>query len=409
MTTAAPLSTLVRERRDLPPPALRRALREAAHVSLDEIAQENIIARYAGKPSAASKKAAAEAKALEKQAKALRAKAAAEAKKGSGFAAEYSRGAAELEKKAAAARRRAQKGAGVPLPKPKRAPLVGQGPLRPGETRKPASYTGAAPPRGRAAAPVGPPAPAGPRGATTGGALSPLASGGTTAGGGSSAAPGFDAPGAPADPAAIDQMARDLYSHMEWALNDGELGPLLRQATAEGWDENRLKGAVFKTNWFRTHGTAKIQSEVRKQADEYLVTLTDDDAKRWSMQIITGEVQPVEFTSWAKEMAKSRYGGLSGAIDRGVTVRQYASQYLADAANVLEVPVESLNLKEAKWMRAIEGEVDPKTKERVPMSRADWERTLKTDSIYGYDFTKGARTEASLFASKLAETFGAVG
>lgn len=47
MTTAAPLSTLVRERRDLPPPALRRALREAAHVSLDEIAQEIGVTRQA--------------------------------------------------------------------------------------------------------------------------------------------------------------------------------------------------------------------------------------------------------------------------------------------------------------------------------------------------------------------------
>ncbi len=41
------------------------------------------------------------------------------------------------------------------------------------------------------------------------------------------------------------------------------------------------------------------------------------------------------------------------------------------------------------------------------MSLSDWQRTLKTDTSYGYDKTQGARSEAADLTSKLASLFGA--
>ena len=42
---SVPLLQLVRERRELPPPALRRALREAATVSLEEVGEQLGVSR----------------------------------------------------------------------------------------------------------------------------------------------------------------------------------------------------------------------------------------------------------------------------------------------------------------------------------------------------------------------------
>lgn len=223
-----------------------------------------------------------------------------------------------------------------------------------------------------------------------------------------STAPAGVAPAAPtASNADIETTARNLYGHMAWALDEPELGKVLRQAAAEGWDPARLKGAVFATNWFKTHGTHKVATAIKEQADAYLVPMDDQSRRNWAMKVITGEVQPTEMNQYLKEQSKSMFPHLAGAIDRGVTVKDYASPYRAIAAQTLELPPEQINLNEPRWRRALDGQVNPQTNERAPMSLADWEKTLKTSSEYGYDFTKGARAEAAAFAAKLQETFGA--
>lgn len=243
---------------------------------------------------------------------------------------------------------------------------------------------------------------------TTRAPAAPASPGATTAPPfGSVASGGGVAPTTTAPAGDIEEQARNTYGYLRWALDDPELGKVLRQAAAEGWDESRLKGAVFATNWFRTHGTHKVATQLKEQVDAYLVPMDDQSRRNFAFKIITGELQPTELNQYLKEQSKSMFPHLAAAIDRGVTVRDYASPYRAIAAQTLELPAEAINLNDPKWRRALDGQVDPKTNERAPMSLAEWEKTLKTDSTYGWDFTKGARAEAAAFIAKLEETFGA--
>jgi hypothetical protein len=58
-----------------------------------------------------------------------------------------------------------------------------------------------------------------------------------------------------------DALALKQYPQMGWALSDPELGPILRQAAAEGWDANRLQGAIYGTNWWKQSNEAQRQWE----------------------------------------------------------------------------------------------------------------------------------------------------
>ena len=55
----------------------------------------------------------------------------------------------------------------------------------------------------------------------------------------------------------VDQLIRQRYPQMAWALEHPELGPLLRRGIAEGWDAPRLQGELLKTTWFQTTSEAE--------------------------------------------------------------------------------------------------------------------------------------------------------
>lgn len=218
-------------------------------------------------------------------------------------------------------------------------------------------------------------------------------------------------PAVPAPATGGSDLARQTYGYMAWALDDAELGPLLTKAATEGWDENRLRGALYATNWFKQHGTAKVAAQLKEQADAFLVPMDEASRKAWAMKVTTGQVQPTEYLDFLRTQAKSMFGSnaaLMQAIDRGVTVTEWASPYRAMAANTLELAPEAIDLSEARWRRALDGGKDEKG-QPTTMSLSDWERTLKQDASYGWDRTKQARQQAAQFATSLSQMFGRIG
>lgn len=62
-------------------------------------------------------------------------------------------------------------------------------------------------------------------------------------------------------------LAAQLYPQYAWALNDPELGPILRQAAAEGWDSARLQGAIYGTGWWRNNSNTMRAATLLEQTD----------------------------------------------------------------------------------------------------------------------------------------------
>ena len=150
-----------------------------------------------------------------------------------------------------------------------------------------------------------------------------------------------------------------------------------------------------------------IADQLKQVASEYLVPISDQVIQQWGQNIASGQVDLNGFTSYMKEQAKSLFPGLTAAIDSGQTVKQYTDPYRQKAAQVLEINPDSIDFSQPQWEKALQ-QIDPKTGERVSMSLSDWGMELRSNPLYGYSKTQGAKTQAYDSVLNLATRLGAI-
>jgi hypothetical protein len=136
---------------------------------------------------------------------------------------------------------------------------------------------------------------------------------------------------------------------------------------------------------------------IRKFASDYGVVIPDADVRGYAMQYLKdGKLDFI--TEKLKNISKATYPVLAPFIDQGVNPREIASQYMAKKAQILEVPVESLNVFDKDIARAISGQ----TLETL----GDFENRMRQSPLWQY--TKNAKEKAASFANNILSRFGMV-
>lgn len=102
----------------------------------------------------------------------------------------------------------------------------------------------------------------------------------------------------------------------------------------------------------------------------------------------------------AQRAAKATYFHLSDQIDSGLTLEDIFSPYQDLAARVLEKSPNEISLNDPLFTAAF-GD-----KQNGQPTLADWERMLKSDQRYGYQYTATANRDATNLALTIAKTFG---
>ena len=150
-------------------------------------------------------------------------------------------------------------------------------------------------------------------------------------------------------------------------------------------------------------GTASlIQDQLATAAYNYGLTL---DNRILQQKTGEGLGQGERWQEWLqgqeeffREQAKLMYPNASGLLDR-YTLRQIAEPYLNEAANLLGVSLESMDLADTKWTGFLNGA-------NGVMSKDEWLRVVKTDPKYGWDKTTKARQEYTEIGDELLSAFG---
>lgn len=217
---------------------------------------------------------------------------------------------------------------------------------------------------------------------------------------------------------ATRQVVDDLQTSLGIQLNQaGGLGSqyvqFINQAVSQGWTPDQIKyhmisGTMLQSSQNVGGDLGNAAAQVKKEFDDYGVPLSDQAVMGWANKLLSGAVDASAITGYAQEQAKSLFPGLSDAISRGISVRQYAAPYLQIAQQELGVDPTTVKLTDPKWMAAL-NQVDPATGQRVSMNLSDWTTKVRTDTTYGYDKTNQASTQAADFASRLAQMMGATG
>jgi len=195
-------------------------------------------------------------------------------------------------------------------------------------------------------------------------------------------------------------------------LDPQTLAQLVENSFLFGWSEAQNTDAIVNHVSFgpTTGGLAAGALQTVKSLErEYAFPITDSERNAWAKKFLTGEATEETLRADAIERAKSLYDptgtGLSKALDAGQTIRSLAGGYIQIAARNLEIDPETIDLIEPKWSRPLM-QVDPKTNERVQMSLADWDQTIKTDEQYGWKNTKQANDQADSLVLSLLRSFG---
>ena len=136
---------------------------------------------------------------------------------------------------------------------------------------------------------------------------------------------------------------------------------------------------------------------IRKFANDYGIVIPDADVRGYAMQYLKdGKLDFI--TEKLKNISKATYPVLAPFIDQGVNPREIASQYMAKKAQILEVPLESLNVFDKDIARAIGGQ----TLETL----GDFENRMRQSPLW--QFTKNAAEKGANLANNILSRFGMV-
>lgn len=220
------------------------------------------------------------------------------------------------------------------------------------------------------------------------------------------------------DPASASQRATDTKQLLQDAMaatgvqlsNDGGLGSqqfqFFAKAVQQGWDAARIRYELLAIGGGHGGDVAAQATTVKGLANDYGVPLSDAATMDWATKLAQGAITTDSVRGYLVEQAKSLFPALAGALDRGITVRQYVDPYLQIAQQELGINPATVSLTDQKWMTAL-NQVDPKTGQRVSMSLDDWLKKIRTDPAYGYDTTSKGRQDATQLATTLQAKFGA--
>lgn len=190
-------------------------------------------------------------------------------------------------------------------------------------------------------------------------------------------------------------------------LDPTRLQELATDSVRFGWSGQQLRDAV--TADFDYQGgegglAGQSNRQIKELAGQYLVPLSDSAIDRWTEQIVIGAADEESFRAYLTEQAKSLFPGMAAALDKGITVAQYADPYKQIAARELEVAPETIDLNDPRYRKMLD-QVDSKGN-RTAMTLSSASEYLR--SLPEWQQTRGANEKAASLTENILKQFGAI-
>lgn len=201
------------------------------------------------------------------------------------------------------------------------------------------------------------------------------------------------------------QLLRSRTLTLGIGVEDDRLDRITRLSLQLGWTDTQINQALAAEFDYQDVKNSRMAGDMKSMARDYGITLSDVTVERWGREVIAGRTNPDEYKDYLTEQARQWYPTIAGALDRGLTVREYANPYFEHAAQLLGIDPNDIDLMDPKWSRAI-NQVDPKTGERKAMTPDEWNLVLRTDAQYGFNRSKTGIEEGIQLGQSLAKTFG---
>jgi hypothetical protein len=141
------------------------------------------------------------------------------------------------------------------------------------------------------------------------------------------------------DPTRLRQMATDS---LMWKWPDA----MLQEMVAAEW--------TYKPGG-TTGGAASLETRVRQLANDYGIDVSNTQMADWVGGSLAGRYTEDHLNDFVRDIARSKYPGLNGYIDAGMTVRQIAAPYIQSYSSILEQSPDVVSLNDPSIQRALQG------------------------------------------------------
>ena len=192
-------------------------------------------------------------------------------------------------------------------------------------------------------------------------------------------------------------------------IAEDRLTSMATDARRLGWNAEQVQSAIGNEFHYKPGGqqggALTIENQLKQIASDYLQPVSDSTLSRWEQDVISGRTAVADFEGQMKAQAKSLYPSMAASIDAGQTAAQFAEPYRQVAAKTLEMSPDTIDFADPRWNKAL-NTVDPKTGQRMSMSLSDWDTELRSNPIYNYQNTQGAKVAAYDMAGTMARAFG---
>ena len=142
-------------------------------------------------------------------------------------------------------------------------------------------------------------------------------------------------------------------------------------------------------------------------AAQYLVPVSDPTLQQFASQAVaSGDLSNSSaFEAYLKQQAENLWGPqVAALINQGQTTRQILDPYLSQASSLLGIDPSGIDPTDPKWAKAL---ANPDGKGNLSMmTLPQWQQTLMSDPVYGYQHSLNAANRAASFANYLGTMFG---
>jgi len=201
------------------------------------------------------------------------------------------------------------------------------------------------------------------------------------------------------------QELRALYSGL--GLTVTEIGNLAYLSLAKGMSDLELKYLSYGKLADRDMGglmATKEATDLASSLRAYDYEFKDKDIK---LALTGTEINGVPMTpelllNKAKYEAGIKYAGFKDQFQQGFTVADVFGPYQKQAARTLDRSVADISLKNDLYRVALE----QLNEDGTPMTMTQWNRMLKKDTKYGWQYTPEANSQITNIISTLEQGFG---
>lgn len=176
---------------------------------------------------------------------------------------------------------------------------------------------------------------------------------------------------------------RDRFSQLGIDINDATLTAFATNMIQFSYNEAAMTDAIAAyvqyTPGQTSGGIAAIEAQVKQMAFEYGVKVSDKQMQDYIQGMVSEKYTEDNLRDFMADMARSKYGGLKGYLDMGMSVQQVAAPYLTEYARLMEVDPDTVSLDDPLIAQSLQGKVDPKTGLPVMQTVGEMNRAIKKD------------------------------